>query len=194
LIKAKIGVDINKYTVIYKHLLKYKDQLKKRTDYKPRIMEWYHLRTCDYYDEFEKPKIIYPDISEKGRFYWDNEGYYFNNTIYMIVGNVKKLWVAILNSKLINWYYRQIASGLGDKGIRHFTQFMKEMPIIEKSDSLENLAQQMLDFYKELQATSVNTDRYNSLKREIEKLDRAIDEVIYKLYGLNDEEIKIIES
>jgi regulator of sigma D len=68
------------------------------------------------------------------------------------------------------------------------------MPIIEKSDSLENLAQQMLDFYKELQATSVNTDRYNSLKREIEKLDRAIDEVIYKLYGLNDEEIKIIES
>jgi hypothetical protein len=29
---------------------------------------------------------------------------------------------------------------------------MKEMPIIEKSDSLENLAQQMLDFYKELQA------------------------------------------
>ncbi len=194
LIKAKIGVDINKYTVIYKHLLKYKDQLKKRTDYKPRIMEWYHLRTCDYYDEFEKPKIIYPDISEKGGFYWDNEGYYFNNTIYMLVGNVKKSWVAILNSKLINWYYRQIASGLGDKGIRHFTQFMKEMPIIEKSDSLENLAQQMLDFYKELQATSVNTDRYNSLKREIEKLDHEIDSEVYKLYGLTNEEIKTIEE
>jgi hypothetical protein len=31
---------------------------------------------------------------------------------------------------------------------------MKEMPIIEKSDSLENHAQQMLDFYKGLQATS----------------------------------------
>lgn len=194
LIKAKIGVDINKYTVIYKHLLKYKDQLKKRTDYKPRIMEWYHLRTCDYYDEFEKPKIIYPDISEKGGFYWDNEGYYFNNTIYMIVGNVKKLWVAILNSKLINWYYRQIASDLGDKGIRHFTQFMKEMPIIEKSDSLENLAQQMLDFCKELQATSVNTNKYNSLKREIEKLDHEIDSEVYKLYGLTNEEIKTIEQ
>lgn len=193
LIKAKIGVGINKYTAIYKHLLQYKDQLKKRTDYKPLIMEWYHLRPCVYYDEFEKPKIIYPDISEKGAFYWDNEGYYFNNTIYMIVGNVKKPWVAILNSKLINWYYRQIASGLGDKGIRHFTQFMKEMPIIEKSDSLENLAQRMLDFHKELQATSVNTDKYNSLKREIEKLDSEIDDSIYKLYGLTSEEIKIIE-
>ena len=194
LIKAKIGIDINKYTAIYKHLLKYKDQLKKRTDYKPRIMEWCHLRTCNYYDEFKKPKIIYPDISEKGGFYWDNEGYYFNNTIYMIVGNVKKSWVAILNSKLMNWYYRQIASGLGDKGIRYFTQFMKEMPIIEKTDSLENLAQQMLDFHKELQATSVNTDKYNSLKRGIEKLDHEIDQEVYRLYELNDEEIKIIEQ
>jgi type II restriction/modification system DNA methylase subunit YeeA len=68
------------------------------------------------------------------------------------------------------------------------------MPIIEKTDSLENLAQQMLDLHKELQATSANTDKHNSLRREIEKLDREIDEVIYKLYGLNDEEIKIIES
>jgi len=94
----------------------------------------------------------------------------------------------------MNWYYRQIASGLGDKGIRYFTQFMKEMPIIEKTDSLENLAQQMLDFHKELQATSVNTDKYNSLKRGIEKLDHEIDQEVYRLYELNDEEIKIIEQ
>lgn len=112
----------------------------------------------------------------------------------MIIGNVKKSWVAILNSKLINWYYRQIASGLGDKGIRYFTQFMKEMPIIEKSDSLENLAQQILDFHKELQATSANTDKHNLLKWEIEKLDHEIDDSIYKLYGLTSEEIKIIEQ
>ncbi len=194
LIKAKIGVDIKKYPAIYKHLSKYENQLKKRTDYKPQIMEWYHLRSCVYYDEFEKPKIIYPDISEKGGFYLDNEGYYFNNTIYMIVGNVKKSWVAILNSKLMNWYYRQIASGLGDKGIRYFTQFMKEMPIIEKSESLENVAQRMFELHKKLQATSENTDKYNSLKREIEKLDCEIDEAIYKLYGLNAQDITIIEN
>ena len=194
LIKIKPGINLKKYPAIEEHLKKYEYALSQRWEPKAGKIKWYELRPCVYYDEFEKPKIIYPDISEKGGFYLDNEGYYFNNTIYMIVGNVKKSWVAILNSKLINWYYRQIASGLGDKGIRYFTQFMKEMPIIEKSDSLENLAQQMLDFYKELQATSVNTDKYNSLKREIEKLDHEIDSEVYKLYGLTNEEIKTIEE
>jgi len=52
----------------------------------------------------------------------------------------------------------------------------------------------MPDLNKELQATSTNTDKHHSLKREIEKLDREIDEAIYKLYGLSVEEIKIIES
>ena len=194
LIKIKPGINLKKYPAIEEHLKKYEYALSQRWEPKAGKIKWYELRPCVYYDEFEKPKIIYPDISEKGGFYWDNEGYYFNNTIYMIVGNVKKSWVAILNSKLINWYYRQIASGLGDKGIRHFTQFMKEMPIIEKSDSLENLTQQMLDLHKELQAISANTDKHNSLKREIEKLDCEIKEVIYKLYELTNEEIRTIEE
>ena len=52
----------------------------------------------------------------------------------------------------------------------------------------------MLDLNKELQATSANTDKHNSLKREIEKLDSEIDEAIYKLYGFTAEEIKTIEK
>jgi hypothetical protein len=71
---------------------------------------------------------------------------------------------------------------------------MKEMPIIEKSESLENVAQRMFELHKKLQATSENTDKYNSLKREIEKLDCEIDEAIYKLYGLNAQDITIIEN
>ena len=52
----------------------------------------------------------------------------------------------------------------------------------------------MLDLNKELRATSTNTDKHNSLKREIEKIDREIDEAIYKLYGFTNEEIKTIEE
>jgi len=51
----------------------------------------------------------------------------------------------------------------------------------------------MLDLNKELQVTSANTDKYNLLKQEIGKLDCEINEEIYKLYGLSNEEIKIIE-
>ena len=51
----------------------------------------------------------------------------------------------------------------------------------------------MLDLNKEIQVTSANTDKHNSLKREIEKLDCEIDEAIYKLYELTNEEIQTIE-
>jgi hypothetical protein len=52
----------------------------------------------------------------------------------------------------------------------------------------------MLDLNKELQATSAKTEKYNSLEREIEKLDHEIDDTIYKLYGLTNEDIKTIEQ
>ncbi len=46
----------------------------------------------------------------------------------------------------------------------------------------------------EYNKTSQNTDKWHLLKTEIEKLNREIDEAIYKLYGLTAEEIRIIEN
>jgi transcription initiation factor IIE alpha subunit len=58
----------------------------------------------------------------------------------------------------------------------------------------EEAKQQILELCKKLLATSENTDKYNSLEREIENLDHEIDETIYKLYGLTDIGIRVIES
>lgn len=86
----------------------------------------------------------------------------------------------------------QIRSGQrGPEGIR-------QLPIPEASEAeqekIAKKAQTMLDLNKELQATSANTNKHNSLKREIEKLDCKIDEAIYKLYELTAEEIKTIKA
>jgi len=193
IIKAEIGLNLEEYPFIYKHLKKYKAQLSKRTDFKPNIMKWYNLRPCAYYDEFEKPKIIYPDISENGGFYWDEEGYYFNNTVYMIAGKVKKSWVAILNSKLMSWYYKQIASGLGVKAVRYFTQFMKELPIPEKTDYLEKYVDDMLALNKKLHETTDEKMKH-IIQKQIEITDKKIDALVYELYGLTEEEIKVVEE
>lgn len=181
-------------SVIKNHLERFKQELLQRWEPKHGKIKWWELRPCVYYDVFDKPKIIYPDISDQGGFYWDEEGYFFNNTIYMFSGNIKKSWLAVLNSKLMSWYYKQIASGLGEKGVRYFTQFVKELPIPEYTEPLEKDVDLMLDLHKELHVTSENTDKHNSLKRDIEKLDQDIDRAIYKLYGLTDEEIRIIDK
>jgi len=83
-----------------------------------------------------------------------------------------------------------------------FPQFkVKELAIFPitnanqaEQEKIAKKAQTMLDLNKKLQATSANTDKHNSLKREIEKLDCEIDETIYKLYRLTNEEIRTIEN
>lgn len=51
----------------------------------------------------------------------------------------------------------------------------------------------MLKLHKELQRTSENTDKWHELKREIEKMDKMIDERVFELYGVMEEERMVIE-
>ncbi|HMN49023.1 MAG TPA: TaqI-like C-terminal specificity domain-containing protein [Ignavibacteriaceae bacterium] len=196
LIDIRIGRNIDKFENLLAYFKSFKKQLENRTDYRPGVMKWFNLRPCSYYDEFEKPKILYPDISERGGFCWDDENYYFNNTIYMIT-NAKKYWVGILNSSLISWYYKQIASDLGKKGVRYFKQFVELIPICELSDleiiQIESLVSQMLTAKKQLQQAKTESDK-NYLERKCDSLDKQIDELVYELYGLTEEEIKIVEG
>ncbi|HHT9105784.1 MAG TPA: hypothetical protein ACFYD7_07930, partial [Candidatus Wujingus californicus] len=82
-------------------------------------------------------------------------------------------------------------------------QYLSQLPIklldlsnpVEKSrhNEIVSLADRMLKLNKELTNTSENTDKWYSLKKEIEQTDRLIDEMIYALYDIKEEEIKLIE-
>lgn len=93
------------YPAISKHLLPFKVDAQKRDD---QGDYWWELRACDYYEEFEKPKIIFPDISIRGNFTFDQNGsFYCVNTIYFIpVG--KKYLFCILNSKLMTFFLKTV--------------------------------------------------------------------------------------
>lgn len=104
---------------------------------------------------------------------------------------------ALLNSKLINWYYVNKFTNKSVLTVNISKTYLEQIPIKHITNSqqraITELVNRMLDLNKKLQATSANTDKHNSLKREIEKLDRQIDEEVYKLYGLTKDEIKVIE-
>jgi len=94
LIWTYIGIPINRYPAIYRHLQQYQAQLEKRWD---KGNYWWELRHCDYYADFEGPKILYPEIAMSSRFAFDEDGYYTNNKAFLIPKNDKYL-LAILNS------------------------------------------------------------------------------------------------
>ncbi|MFH1897957.1 MAG: TaqI-like C-terminal specificity domain-containing protein [Candidatus Desantisbacteria bacterium] len=107
--------------------------------------------------------------------------------------------LAILNSRITTFWFANTFDKFQRKTFPQFK--VKELAIFSipnatesEQEKIAKKAQQMLDLRKELQATSANTDKHNSLKREIEKLDCQIDEEIYRVYGFTDEEIGIIEK
>ncbi len=98
------------YPTLADHLIKYEGEAKKRAD---KGDFWWELRPCDYYDYFEGPKIVYPEIAMESRFAFDNTGAYPIKTIFTIPLEDKFL-LAVLNSKLSFEYLKNTCSVLGD--------------------------------------------------------------------------------
>lgn len=102
--------------------------------------------------------------------------------------------LGIINSKLINFYCNNFLVDDLNK------EYLEMLPIINlgenmnKQEKLVKLVKAMLDLNKNLEALVENSEKWQRIKSEIEKIDKKIDEEVYKLYGLTPEEIKIIES
>ncbi|MBR3425333.1 MAG: hypothetical protein IKG79_04740, partial [Neisseriaceae bacterium] len=132
------------------------------------------------------PRIIWSDMATKASFVQINadETVYINNTCYMMT-NFPKHCLGLLNSKLLQWYFFQIASSLG-QGARFFKQFVELLPIPQITPQNETIIKHIVQSVEQI---INNTD-------EIQKntISQQIDQWVYKLYGLTDEEIKIVEQ
>jgi hypothetical protein len=193
----------NTYPAICKHLLKFESKARKRQD---QGDYWWELRACDYYDLFDVPKIVYPDIAKESRATFDSEGLYFLNTVYFIPKDDKYL-LGLLNSKLIFLYFKRISSVLGDadKGgrLRWFRQDVFKIPIhtidpsnptdVKNHDRMVALVERILSLNKQLQAAALPQQK-DMLQRQIVTTDSEIDHLVYELYGLTAEEVKIVEG
>ncbi len=197
------GVDINRYPGIEQHLKPFKSRLEKRAT----KQKWYELQQPQF--RFSKyldgPKIIFPDIAKKPRFVLDEKGYYISNTVYFIPRRDLYL-LGLLNSKLGEFYFVATCAGLegsSDTYLRFFGQYLASFPIRTidfnnptdkaRHDKMVALVEQMLDLHKQLNEATIPQAR-TMLKRRIETTDRQIDNLVYELYGLTDEEIDIVEG
>ncbi len=105
--------------------------------------------------------------------------------------------LGILNSRLISWLYvnTSMIAQKDDFPQVHISA-LKSMPIPifdQSSQSrMVSLVERMLKLHKQPDART--PQEQEMVKREIESTDRAIDKLVYELYGLTEEEIKIVEG
>lgn len=108
-----------------------------------------------------------------------------------------------LNSKLLNWFYHTLNPEEGEAlaEVKRFN--VAKLPIvvpdlqiaaqISRHDEIRNLVDRMLALHQQLAKTKSPPDRA-SLELQIAATDRRIDRLIYELYGLTEEEIRIVEG
>jgi hypothetical protein len=254
LIWTYIGVPIEDYPLIKKHLESYEEKLKKRSD---QGNHWWELRHCNYYAEFEKDKLIYPNLAPKLFAVFDENGFYTNQKCFIIrskTTNLKYLGI-LLSSKTLNFIFKFLGSTLEGKRFDLNKNFIEELPIylisendqkpfVNKSDTIIRLNKELNDelngfkgwlqrepyniekfskkldkyyelsfedFLSELNKKKVDTKQrkvqellktefeesvsvINPLLQQIKEIDSEIDRMVYDLYGLTPEEIKIIED
>lgn len=147
---------------------------------------WWELRPCVYYEHFGKEKIVWGELSDQQKFAYDSTGLYANNTIFFMTGRNLKYLLSILNSAVANWYFKEISTSSGMGTNRWLKYKIEQLPIKDITEQQQvpfvNLVEQIITIKKQ----SPNADT--------SKLEKEIDQLVYQLYGLTDEEIQIVEQ
>jgi hypothetical protein len=177
LIVTPIGIDIKRYPAVFAHLKQWQDELESRWD---KGDHWWELRACNYYDKFEKPKILVPAFAMAPKFCIDYRKLLVNAPCYMVITD--DLYVlGVMNSRPGFMYLQFACTVLGDQDKRGRVVlrpiYFSKLPIPQASKSdrntLANLVRKCLDARGE-----------NCKEWEME-----IDEIVARLYGLEGEEL-----
>ena len=172
-------------------------------------LDWYQLYPKNL-DTWEQPKIMLPYMVTRLSAFYDEAGYYFVNvttggfglTVDESKGNTKYV-VGLINSRLLDWHFKHVSSTFHGGYFAANKQFLVQLPIrtIDFSDPADvarhvrmvSLVEQMLSLHKQPPQAGTPYEK-TALERRIEATDGQIDALVYELYGLTEEEIRIVEG
>ena len=168
------------YPAVYSHMLQYKDKLSKRNKAETGIRyEWYAMQRwgAKYWEDFDKPKIMYPNMTKYIPFYYDEKGFYQNDKSFMITGNNVAYLTAFLNSSLFKFCFLDNFPELqgGTRELRKI--FFDKIPVMQVTKEInDSFIPKINDIQK----------HYTTQKA------KDIDAMLFELYKLTDEERKIV--
>ena len=177
------AVNIDNYPAIKSRLDGFYPRLEKRQD-KGRTS--YNLRNCAYHAEFAKEKLFWMDLTEQGRFAYEEGEMFCVNTVYMVSGQSIKFLCAILNSNLINWFMRNTAVTSGMGVTRWFSISVETIPIPKIPAAEQRPFIRLVD--------SILSAKADDPAADTGEQEAEVDRLVYELYGLTEEEISTVEG
>jgi hypothetical protein len=155
--------------------------------------------------KFLGPKILMRQTSDRIRACYDENQFYCQNSIFIIT-SVKfhlKYLLGLINSKLFDFLYRFENPQKGKVFAEIKPSAIKSLPIkvidfknkseVEQQNEIIKLVDQLLHLNEEIQNVNLESRR-QQIQGKIDYCENRINEIVYQLYGLTEEEIKIVEG
>jgi type I restriction-modification system DNA methylase subunit len=200
------GIDILQYPSVLRYLEQFKKELspKKSKEQeigrKPGKYEWYEIQdSTAYYRDFEKPKIVWGNLAKRSSFSLDETNeFYVNNPANILPSNSRYV-LGILNSKLMSYFLKSICAerqgGFIEQKPVYVSQVPVKKPTKEQEIEITRHVEKILQLNEKLLRIGDKlTDERARIEDEIKKTDSEIDELVYKIYGITEDERTTIED
>ena len=198
------------FPLTWKYLVANKSYLENRENGKMRGSKWYGYIYPKNFDVMQQPKIFTPDIAPHSSFSLDETGDIFftggaagGYGILISQDYSREYVLGLLNSKLLEWFLQKVATTMKGRWFSYESRFISNLPIrtidfanpadVKRHDRMVSLVESMLALHKQTAAARL-PDEKERLERQIQATDRQIDKLVYELYGLTAEEIRIVEG
>ncbi len=191
-----LKLDIDDYPSLKTYLSQFRpriDQSGEKGCRKKTSNQWFETQdTIAYHEDFEKEKIVWASVGfveycmTPGLFILDTN-YFFEVSKF---GNTKNYLLGLLNSKLLTFWLKAKNTPLGDMGAyRNYKYNIMELPMVKITAKNKKLADKIIVLVDKILALKKKDPKANT-----QELEKEIDALVYQLYNLTDEEIKIIEE
>lgn len=165
---------------ISKYLNQFEKQLKARDD---QGDYWWEMRPCKYLEEFEKPKIVWGNLGNIAGFTIDNNSYYTSAPSCLISSHDVVL-LGILNSSLSDYMFHQIAAIRRGGYLEYKPMYVSQLPIAKGTEKQRRAIDERVEKILKLKKAGQST----------RSLEKEIDEIVYEMYGLTEEERGVVEG
>lgn len=190
-----LKIDIEQYPALKQYLSQFLPRIEQSGEKgcrKKTSNKWFETQdNIAYYEEFEKEKIVWNRISSDLCFSYDNQKKFILDSMFSITfySNINlKYLIANLNSSISKFWIKNNAATLGD-GIYGAKIYIEKLPIPKINSKNEKIANELINLVDEILKAKEQDKNANT-----QELENKINSLVYKLYNLTEDEIKIIEG
>ncbi|TDX48212.1 Eco57I restriction-modification methylase domain-containing protein [Orenia marismortui] len=215
--------EINDFPKTIAYLDDFKERLSKRRECRKGIKEWYNLQWGRSEEIFNTRKIVYPYKAAENRFAIDEGNNYCSADVYLLLMKndfknkiTLEFLIGLLNSDLYQFYFKSFAKKMSYELYDYYPNKVLELKLKlgDQMQEIEELVRKILGLKQELKKLSflsfldkeydTSEDLCNQyiifhkntlkLKSESKDLEGVLNYLIYSIYHLNNEEIKLVKD